>query len=129
MQIRFYKATSTLSRYRGKYRSLALLALCLFNTGCASFRSCGPGDEWRGPDKTKHFGGSALVAGGVTALAAQDQDSGEAAAVGIGVALAVGAGKELYDLNVKQTCWSWKDLAWDFLGASIGATLAAQAAD
>ena len=44
------------------------------------------------------------------------------------MAVSFGAGKELYDRNVKNTYWSWKDLAWDLAGAVAGA-LAATAAD
>ncbi len=125
---RFYKASSTRKVYRGKYPA-ALLALCLINVGCAGFRRCGPDDAWFGPDKPKHLAASALIAGAATAAAAQDQGRDEATAIGLGTALAAGAGKEWYDLRVKETCWSWKDMAWNLLGASLGATLAAQATD
>ncbi len=126
---RFYKASSPLKVYRGKYPLAGLVLLCLACSGCASFRSCGNGEGWFGQDKAKHFAGSALIGGSVTAIAAQDMDTGEAVALGYAVAMSAGIGKEVYDLNVKNTCWSWKDLVWDFLGASVGITIAAQAAD
>lgn len=124
----FYKATSTRKPYQGKH-VVALAALCLLNIGCAGFRSCGPDDTWFGPDKVQHLAATAVIGATATTIATPDQDRDAAAAIGFGTALAVGLGKEAYDLQVKRTCWSWKDLAWDLLGASLGATLAAQAAD
>lgn len=94
-------------------------AVLLMQAGCAGFRTCG--DSWLGPDKAKHFAaGFVLGAGG--ALAARDLEPEEAAAVGWSTAMAAGFGKETYDLRVKGTCWSWRDVFWDFLGASLGAS-------
>jgi putative lipoprotein len=124
----FYKATSTRKPYRGKY-VVVLAALCLLNIGCAGLRRCGPDDTWFGHDKAKHLFATAAISATATTIAAQDRDRDEAAAIGFGTAMAVGLGKEAYDLHVKETCWSWRDLAWDALGASLGATLAAQTTD
>ena len=97
-------------------------AVLLLQAGCAGFRTCN--DVWWGPDKAKHFAaGFALAAGGT--LAARDLEPEEAAAIGWTAAMAAGLGKETYDLRVKGTCWSWRDVFWDFLGASAGASLAA----
>lgn len=94
-------------------------AVLLLQAGCAGFRTCS--DSWLGPDKAKHFAaGFVLGAGG--ALAARDLGSEEAAAVGWTTGIAAGVGKEAYDLRVKGTCWSWRDVFWDFLGASLGAS-------
>ncbi len=128
MRKRFYKASLTRNAHRGKYPA-ALALLCLFNLGCAGFRSCGPGDAWFGPDKAKHLVASAAIGGAVAATAAPDHGRDAATAIGFGTAMAAGLGKEAYDLHVKKTCWSWKDLAWDVLGASLGASLAAQTTD
>ena len=38
--------------------------------------------------------------------------------------LVVGAGKEAYDQRVKGTGWSWRDMAWNLLGALVGSQLA-----
>ncbi|HMP97045.1 MAG TPA: hypothetical protein PKA51_09005 [Kiritimatiellia bacterium] len=99
------------------------------SVGCAGFRACGPEDDAWGADKRKHFVASALIGAGATAVAAQRNDTGDAAAMGFSVALAAGLAKEGYDLYGKQTCWSWKDLVWDVLGASVGVSLAAWATD
>lgn len=94
-------------------------AVLLLQAGCAGFRTCG--DSWLGPDKAKHFAaGFVLGAGG--SLAARDLGPEEAAAFGWTTAMAAGFGKEAYDLRVKDTCWSWRDVFWDFLGASLGAS-------
>ena len=94
-------------------------AVLLLQAGCAGFRTCG--DSGLGPDKAKHFAaGFVLGAGG--ALAARDLGPEEAAATGWTAAMAAGFGKEAYDLRVKDTCWSWRDVFWDFLGASLGAS-------
>lgn len=73
----------------------------------------------------KHVAASGLIAGGVTA-AMESEGRDQAFAAGIAGAMAAGAGKEWYDLTVKKACWSWKDLVWDFVGASAGATIALQ---
>jgi len=124
---RFYKASSPLIVYRGKYGFALMAVVLIFNTGCASFRGCGPDDAWLGPDKVKHFTATALIGGGVTLLADDETDSPEA--LGWSAAVAAGYAKEIYDLRVKKTCFSWKDLAWDIIGASAGVTLAAWAND
>ena len=137
MRERFYKASSPLNGYRGKSEFSLRFAVFLagtvmaasFSSGCAGIRVCDQGDDWLGSDKAKHFAASALIGGGVTAIAGQEMDSGDAAGIGMATALGAGVGKEIYDVRVKKTCASWKDLAWDCLGASVGVTIAAQASD
>ncbi len=127
MTNQFYKASSPLNVYRGKYGFTLLAALLFVNTGCASFRRCGRDDSWLGQDKARHFAATALIGGGVTLLADDETDS--AAAIGWSTAVATGVAKEVYDLRVKKTCFSWKDLAWDIIGASVGVSIAAWATD
>ena len=102
-------------------------AVLLLQAGCAGFRTCN--DAWWGPDKAKHFAAGFALAAGGTALAANELDPEAAAAGGGSAAMAAGLGKETYDLRVKDTCWSWQDVFWDFLGASAGASLAATLVD
>lgn len=81
-------------------------------------------DDWTGTDKVLHFGVSAGIAGGaygVSSLALEDRWA--RAAVGGGSAILVGAGKELYDLAGHGDP-SWKDFAWDVLGALLGVGVA-----
>ena len=40
--------------------------------------------------------------------------------IGISVTFGVGASKEFYDLALKETYWSWKDLIWDIVGGALG---------
>lgn len=132
------KASSPLTPYRGKHElrdpngiiTALLCVVLLFSSSCTGFRACSEGDPWFGQDKMKHFLGSAVIAAGGTVIAANNTDDDEdAALIGLSAAMATGLSKELYDNGIKQTCFSWKDLIWDFLGASVGATAAAAVTD
>jgi uncharacterized protein YfiM (DUF2279 family) len=132
MPKRFYKADSPLIPYRGKQagQTLPFLLLgLLVVSGCTGFRACDQNESWTGSDKAKHFTAAAIIGGGVTAIATQETDSTEAATIGMATAMAAGLGKEWYDLEVKKSCFSWKDLVWDFIGASAGVSVAAWATD
>lgn len=118
---RFFKA------FRECFRPIFKLPaglLLLILPGCAGFRPCPEEDAWFGSDKLKHFAAAGAIAGGIT-CALEDEGREPATAAGLGAAMAAGLGKEWYDLDIKKTCWSWKDLVWDFLGASAGVTAAA----
>ena len=87
--------------------------------GCATLPA--EQDPWLGEDKAKHFFASAVIAGGTTAIALnQDVSDGEAIAIALPFTLSLGVGKEAYDSEVKGTGWSWRDLAWDLFGAVVG---------
>ena len=52
-----------------------------------------------------------MIGGGTTAIAEHNGWSkGDARYLAFGVTLSLGAAKETYDLTVKKTGWSWKDL-------------------
>jgi uncharacterized protein YfiM (DUF2279 family) len=106
-----------------------IFALIVLQTGCAGFRFCERDEPWLGTDKGKHFAASALIGGGATAIANQSTDTDEAVLIGISAAVAAGVSKEYYDVYHKKTCFSWKDLVWDFIGASVGVSAAAWATD
>ncbi len=92
--------------------------LAVWLTGCASLQD--PRDPWLGRDKAYHFGISAALAGAATGLAgSQGLDEAERAPLALGLTLCVGLGKEAHDKRVKGH-WSWRDLAWDALGALVG---------
>ncbi len=105
-------------------REVLCCLLCVLTVGCST-TAC-RSDSWFGRDKLYHFACSAAIGAAGTAVArhndAPDVDSG---AVGVGTALAIGSSKEAYDLAVKDTCWSWKDMVWNVVGAFVGASLAA----
>jgi putative lipoprotein len=69
---------------------------------------------------SRHF----LKTASATTLAAESTTRDEALFIGIGFSVGMGTLKETHDLTVKNTCFSWKDLAWDLLGATAGATAA-----
>lgn len=137
MNVRINKATSTRLSHRGKYAirgparvgAMVTIALLLLNTGCAGLRYCGSDDPWLGVDKQKHFAASALLGAGITAAASSGLDSEDAAAAGIAAAMGAGLVKERRDCKKPGGCFSWKDLVWNFIGASVGASLVAAAAD
>lgn len=104
-------------------RSRLFLALPLLLTGCAGFRACD--DAWTGPDKTRHFLAAGAISAGAYWAAREggDIDQGDASAASFGTAMAAGLAKEGVDLYHRNTCWSWRDVAWDAIGASVGLTL------
>ena len=138
MRPEIYKTSYPRTAHRGKYsfRGGFLVATCLCATailacatGCATFTPCGAEDRWTGRDKAEHFVAALALGAAGASIASDGSNDREAAAVGVAVAMTWGFGKETYDARIKKTCWSWKDLAWDVLGASAGATLAVWAED
>ena len=107
-----------------KSLSLTLLAATL-----AVLCACSPlpakDDPWTSRDKYKHAAASAVI-GAVAVRAARNQDVGrcDAFRVGAAVSIAIGAGKELIDQEIRNKGWSWRDLAWDAAGGTLGAWLA-----
>ena len=82
-------------------------------------------DPWFGVDKVYHFCGGAVIGGGTTAIAEHNGWSeGEARCLAFGITLPLGAAKETYDLTVKKTGWSWKDLIWTAAGTLTGNLIA-----
>lgn len=85
-------------------------------------------DDWWGRDKALHFTASAAIAGGGYALGVAVFDAPYARVLlGAGLGVAAGVGKELLDLAGYGDP-SWRDLAWDAIGVSVG-TLAAWGID
>ena len=76
-------------------------------------------DPWFGADKALHFTVSASISGAAYGLSGLDFTTRPPRFVfGVGLALAAGVGKELYDLAGYGDP-SWRDLAWDALGAGV----------
>ncbi len=98
---------------------LLLLLITLILPGCAS--PSVQHDSWFGEDKAGHFLISAAIAGTATAIGRNEgKRSEELLYFSLGLTLSLGAGKEAFDMRYGQTGWSWKDLAWDLLGAISG---------
>jgi uncharacterized protein YfiM (DUF2279 family) len=77
-------------------------------------------DPWLGLDKGLHFCASVALAGGGYGLGAlATPDIPGRVAVGAAVALGAGVAKETLDAAGFGTP-SWRDLAWDVLGATVG---------
>ncbi len=82
------------------------------------------GDDWLGADKALHATVSAGLGVGGYALASLVWRPPPVRLVaGFGLALSVGVAKELVDLTGFGDA-SWRDLAWDAVGASLGALAA-----
>lgn len=101
------------------FTSIISLLLSLF--GCAA-RPVHHEDNFWGRDKLYHAASSAIIGGSVTAAALNNgADRTGAPVIGISVAVAAGAGKEWFDLKIRNTFWSWKDIFWDVAGGAAGA--------
>lgn len=87
-------------------RAACAQALLLPIAACAQ-------DDWRGPDKALHMGGSAVMG----ALATAMTDSNGKAFLGCGAA---GALKELVTWKAKDVKPSGKDMAVNLLGCGLG---------
>ena len=99
--------------------ALALLAAVLCATAGCGAAVCK--DAWLGQDKARHFAAGFAIGAGTSTLAGHGGWSpASSAALGIGSVAAAGAVKETADLKISDTCWSWKDLAWNLLGGAVG---------
>ncbi len=100
-----------------------VLFLILFS-GCSSYRY---NDHFFGPDKFCHFTVAGAIGAGVTVAAdANGASHHDAPIIGTSVAVTFGAGKEFYDLKIKETSWSWKDMFWDLAGGFAGSYVVAK---
>ena len=98
--------------------SLMIMVVILVS-GCATSRCYH--DDLFGKDKLYHFAVAGTVGAGVTAIAHNNGSSeSNAPVIGVTVVVGIGAGKEFYDLKVKETYWSWKDMIWNVIGGSVG---------
>jgi uncharacterized protein YfiM (DUF2279 family) len=85
-------------------------------------------DSWFARDKLLHAAASAVVQGTAYALFHRDARYTVAAQRATIVTVVVGAGKELYDLkHPTRHRASWRDLAWDGVGAAAATVVVRQA--
>lgn len=77
-------------------------------------------DAWLGPDKALHFAAAGAIASiGYGVTTAVTEDRWKAFALGGGAAIGAGALKEAWDATGAGDP-SWKDFAWDVIGAAVG---------
>lgn len=111
--------------------AIKLLILTILTLILATLCACAPlpakDDPWTSIDKFKHAGASAVI-GAVAVRAARDRDTGRCDAFRFGAAvnIGIGAGKEFLDQEFRHKGWSWRDLAWDAVGGTLGAWLASE---
>lgn len=102
----------------------ALLVVLLLGSNAGFAQAPADPDPWLGPDKALHFAFSAGIAGaGYASAALFADDIGVRLLVGGGLSLGAGAAKELFDLAGFGHP-SWKDFAWDVVGAATGLLVA-----
>ncbi|MEP7305101.1 MAG: hypothetical protein ABJA98_06250 [Acidobacteriota bacterium] len=105
-------------------RQLAILIVVFIALGAAGARAAEDDDPWFGRDKALHFSAGAALAGGGYATSSLVFDTrGKRILSGLAVALAAGAAKEWRDRASGGTA-SWRDFAWDGVGAATGVTIA-----
>ena len=98
----------------------ALLILLVLCSGCAASRNYYR-DDFFGRDKLYHFTAAGIIGAGSTTVAKNNGFSNSnAPVIGISVAVGAGAGKEVYDVTVKDTYWNWKDMFWGVIGGAVG---------
>ena len=96
---------------------VALMALLCFTSVPAR------ADDWLGADKAAHFGYSTAFGAVATTsipLAGGPGPDWRSFAIGAGIGLVPGIAKEVWDATGHGDA-SWKDLAWDAVGAVVGA--------
>ena len=102
--------------------TLALAVLAIASPVALQVRpaKAGDPDPFWGPDKALHFvAGGALAGAGYAVTTSFTEDRWKAFAVGGAVALGAGALKEGLDA-LGSGDPSWKDFAWDAIGAAVG---------
>ena len=107
------------ARRTGAWKALIVLGPALVAPAQANAE-----DEWLGADKALHFGVSAAIAAAGYGLAVPVwEERWQRVTCGVSLALTLGVAKELYDLATGGDP-SWRDIAWDAIGAAAGALLA-----
>ena len=88
-------------------------------SGCSTLHN--HRDRFFGRDKLYHFTAAGVIGASTTAIAKNNWTTEhQAPVIGISVSVGFGAGKEFYDLTIKETYWSWKDMFWDLTGGLVG---------
>lgn len=96
-----------------------IMLLALVTAGCSANRF--QHDPWFGHDKIMHFTASGAISFVATSIALDNGASDEEAfAAGMGSVIAAGCAKEYFDVTVKGTFWSWKDMTWNTAGGLAG---------
>ena len=99
-----------------------VIALSMMTSGSARAQTSPDPDPdpWFGTDKALHFGaGFGIAAAGYAGGIAAFDDRWSAVAFGSGISIGLGAAKEGLDAaGLGQP--SWKDFAWDVIGAALG---------
>ena len=98
---------------------ICCLLFLLLPLSCATINNT---DFSLADDKLSHLSYSVGISAASAAYFRHErkEEPCRAATIGFGVSMSLGASKETYDKYIKKTHWDWGDIAWDFLGSSIG---------
>lgn len=79
-------------------------------------------DPWLAMDKFLHLAASASITGlSYHVYHCQYHNAVDPSiCFSLSIATASGVGKELYDVKIRRTGWSWKDIAADGIGIALG---------
>jgi putative lipoprotein len=103
----------------------AISPACLLAVAMLATSGCAPlpahKDPWSGIDKVQHFAFSTVMSAAIAQASLNDGRSDCAAMrLGVGWTMAIGAGKEVFDAQIRHAGWSWRDLVADAAGAMAG---------
>ena len=81
--------------------------------------------NWLGKDKIMHFGGSAFITYWNYGVSKDiiGNSKKESLIISISLTTLLGVSKETSDKYLKKTFWSWKDIAYDLAGITVGLIL------
>ena len=97
------------------------ILLVLFLSGCATATPHHQHDQWLGEDKVYHFFTASVIGAAATKVALNNHNAPcESVLIGISTTFVIGSGKEWYDMKVKKTLFSWKDMVWNMAGGTLG---------
>jgi uncharacterized protein YfiM (DUF2279 family) len=106
-------------------KTVLLILVIFLLTACAATAQNkshrGKRDPWLGEDKVYHFLTSSVIGAAATKIAVNNNAAPcDAVFIGISTTFVIGSGKEWYDKTVKKTFFSWKDMAWNIAGGTLG---------
>jgi putative lipoprotein len=106
-------------------KTVFVLLVMVLLTACAvtaqNNQAHGKRDSWFGEDKLYHFFTAGVIGAAATKIAVNNQAAPcDAVLIGISTTFVIGSGKEWYDKKVKKTLFSWKDMAWNLAGGTLG---------
>lgn len=96
----------------------------------AALSACSPipakDDPWTSRDKYRHGAASAVIGVLAATTARKNMNDCDAFRAGAAASIGIGITKEWIDQDIRHKGWSWRDIAWDVAGGTLGSLLASQ---